>query len=175
MRGSEGRGNFPTIGVRIILTIPQDVIERVVGICILGIAVYVAFKKELGVALKSVESPLRRLLIYPFALGMGIYESVFGAGNGILFALSSWFSRGYDFVTALGYYFVVSSLLLAATAIVLIAKGYYDIPAMCAATAGSVLGAYGGSKYARMKGNGFVKIMYVVVGWLLGLKLVMGI
>lgn len=163
------------VGVRIILSVPQEIIERVVGICILGIVAYVALKKELGMIVREVRAPVRRFLMYPCALVMGVYESVFGAGNGILFALSSWFTRGYDFMTALGYYFAVSSLWLAFAAAMLITKGYYDIPVMITAVTGSVLGAYGGSKYARMKGNQFVKIMYVVIGGLLGLKLVLEI
>lgn len=162
-------------GVRIILAVPQEIIERVVGACILGMVGYVYFKKELGIAMKTRHSPLRQFLMYPLALGMGVYESVFGAGNGILFALSSLYTRGYDFMTALGYYFAVSSLWLALAAVMLIMKGYYDIPVMITAVAGSVIGAYSGSKYARVRGNQFVKIMYVVVGGLLGLKLLTGI
>jgi len=39
---------------------------------------------------------------------------------------------------------------------------------------GSVPGAYIGSKYARYKGNGFIKIVFLVIGGFLGLKLTLG-
>ena len=54
-------------------------------------------------------------------------------------------------------------------------KGYFDLAIMAPAVVGSVAGAYIGSKYARDKGNRFIKLLFVVVGGILGLKLLLGL
>jgi len=45
-------------------------------------------------------------------------------------------------------------------------KGYFDLAIMAPAVVGSVAGAYIGSK--------FIKLLFVVVGGILGLKLLLG-
>ena len=60
-------------------------------------------------------------------------------------------------------------------AALLISKGYYDVSVMIPAVIGSTIGGYIGSKFARYKGNHFIKIMYVIFGGILGLKLVFGL
>jgi uncharacterized protein len=67
------------------------------------------------------------------------------------------------------------SLWVVFAAFLLIEKGYYDLYLTVPAVIGSTIGGYVGSKYAKYKGNKFVKLMFMIVGGILGVKLVLGI
>jgi uncharacterized membrane protein YfcA len=40
---------------------------------------------------------------------------------------------------------------------------------------GSLVGGWVGSKYGRYKGNRFIKIMFAIIGTILGIKLLFGL
>jgi hypothetical protein len=162
------------VGVLVVLALPKRTLEIIIGGLILLLVLYTYFKKDMGLSSTHTYSSLRQMLAYPGALLLGFYESIFGAGNGILFAILSFFTKGFDFVNALGYYFAAAFLWCVFAAALLIQKGYYDWPIMAASVAGSVLGAYIGSKFGKYKSNKFIKTVFIVVGGLLGLKLLLG-
>lgn len=163
------------LGVLVVLALPKRTLELIVGVLILLLVAYTYFKKDLGLTSGKTYSVFRQALAYPGALLMGFYESIFGAGNGMLFAIIGFFTRGFDFVYALGYYFASAFLWCVFAAALLIQKGYLDIPVMAASVVGSVAGAYLGSKLGKYKGNAFIKLVFLVVGSVLGLKLVFGL
>jgi len=163
------------LGVLFITSLNQRVIEVGVGIIILFLVTYTYFKKDLGLTEHKVYSRARKAMIYPFALIMGFYEAVFGSGNGIFFTMLVFYTKGFDFIDGIGHYYVISFSWVLFSAILLITKGYYNIPMMIFATLGSVLGGFLGSRYAKNKGNKFIKIMFVTIGSILGLKLLLGL
>jgi len=55
------------------------------------------------------------------------------------------------------------------------AHGYADAALMVPATIGSCSGGYLGSRIASLRGAGFVRDLFVVVGSALGLKLLFGL
>jgi uncharacterized membrane protein YfcA len=79
-----------------------------VGFLIIFLVIYTYLQKGLGLREKEKRyGPVRKLLVYPLAIALGFYESIFGSGNGILLAIITFFTRGYDFIDALGYYFAI--------------------------------------------------------------------
>lgn len=163
------------LGVLVVLHTDQRIMELVIGLLILMLVTYTYFKKEIGLSGRTSQSKLRRGLVYVFALVLGFYESIFGSGNGIMFSILTFHTRGFDFVDALGYYFSVAFPWVVFAGILLIYKGYFSLPIILPTVIGSVLGGYIGSKFARYKGNKFIKIMFVTVGGILGIKLVLGL
>lgn len=163
------------LGVNAAININQKYLEKAIGLLIIFLVIYTYFNKGLG--MKEVKKyPLwKKLLSYPFAILMGFYESIFGAGNGILMTIVTFFTRGFDFVDALGYYFAIAFLWVLFAAILFINKGYYNLELTVPAVIGSVLGGFMGSKYAKYKGNKFIKLMFMIVGGILGIKLIIGI
>lgn len=161
-------------GLFIILNINQDLLKRIVGGFILFLVLYIYFKKNIGIEEQEVHSKFKRFIGYFFALPMGFYESLLGSGNGIAFAAVSFYSKGFDFIKALGYYFAIAFLWVSFAAVFLIQKGYFSWTLVVPAVFGSFVGAYVGSKFAKFKGNKFVKLLFVFVGILLGLKLIIG-
>ena len=162
-----------SFGVKLITSVNERILRTVAGIMILLVVSLVYFKKELGLEENKSSSKLKERLIYLFSVPMGFYESAFGSGNGAAFSFISLHMKGLDFMKALGYYYAISFPWTVFAAIGLISKGYFDASYMVPAVAGSLIGGYAGSKYGRRKGNAFIKTVFVVVGGLLGLKLLL--
>ncbi len=163
------------IGVLVVLKVNSKILETFIGGLILLLVAYTYFKKDVGLTETKAYSATRQMLAYPFALLLGFYESIFGSGNGIAFAIVTFYTKGFDFVDALGYYFSLAFFWVIFAAILLMTKGYYSLEVMLPAVVGSVIGGWIGSKYAKYKGNRFIKLMFVAVGGFLGLKLLLGI
>ena len=161
-------------GVSLVVLANPRVMQIIIGILILVLVTYTFFKKDIGITDGKIFSKLRQRFSYVFALILGFYEGIFGAGNGIMFAIVTLKTKGFDFIDALGYYFAVAFSWVFFAAVILISKGYFSWSIMIPTVIGSVIGGYVGSRYAKYKGNKFIKIMFVVVGGILGIKLLVG-
>ncbi len=126
------------LGVLLIIDINQRILEICVGIVILFLVVYTYFRKGLGLTEHKVYSRARQAIAYPFALLLGFYETVFGSGNGILFTMLTFYTKGFDFIDGLGHYYVVSFSWALFAAILIINRCYYDSRVMILAAAGLV-------------------------------------
>ena len=80
----------------------------------------------------------------------------------------------FDFIDALGYYFAIAFSWVVFAAVFLIVQGYFSWAVVIPIVLGSLVGGYIGSKYAKYKGNQFIKIVFVIFGTVLGLKLLAG-
>jgi len=163
------------LGTLVVLAINQRVAGVIIGLLILSLVAYVLFNKNVGLAKTKVYSKLRQRVAYVFALVLGFYESFFGSGNGILFSIVTFQTRGFDFIDALGYYYSVAFLWEILAVIVFVSKGYFSWTVMVPVVVGSLIGGYVGSRYGRYKGNKFIKIMFAVIGTVLGIKLLFGL
>jgi len=162
-------------GVAVIMQTNQRLLQIIIGILILLLVAYTYFKKDVGLDEKKVYSKLRRSIAYVFALILGFYESFFGSGNGIMFSIVTLKTRGFDFVDALGYYFSIAFPWCVFAAGLLIYKGNFSWAIMTPIVLGSLIGGQIGSRYAKYKGNKFIKLMFVIIGSILGIKLLVGI
>jgi len=162
------------LGVIFVIETNQRILELLVGIIILFLVIYVTFKKDLGLMEKKVSKRMK-ILSYIFAPFLGFYESFFGSANGIAFAIVNIKTRGFDFKDSLGYYFLVAFPWEIVAVAIFIQKGIFDIGLAIPSILGSFVGGYIGSKYASSKGNKFIKICFVTIGSVLGLKLLLGL
>ncbi|MFP4490964.1 MAG: sulfite exporter TauE/SafE family protein [Spirochaetaceae bacterium] len=160
------------IGVQLVVLIDTEILKPVIGLFIVTLVLYMHTHREIGLTSSARGTTAHRVLFYPFALVMGLYESILGSGNGIIFTSVTCKTRGYDFITALGYYFGIAFFWGSFTALLYAHKGYFDLKVMAAAVLGSVIGGFSGSKIARYKGNSFTKKVFIVVGLLLGIRLI---
>ncbi|MFZ2149550.1 MAG: sulfite exporter TauE/SafE family protein [Minisyncoccia bacterium] len=162
-------------GVQFVVSVNGRLLEFIIGALILILVTYTFFRKDIGLSEQKIYSKFRQSLAYVFALILGFYESIFGAGNGIMFAMTTFYTRGFDFMDALGYYFSVAFPWVVFAAFLLIRKGFFDIHVAIPIVIGSLIGGYVGSKYAKYKGNKFIKMMFIIIGSILGLKLLFGL
>ena len=158
-------------GIQFIIGINPKTMSKIIGILILLLVAYTLLKNDFGLVEGKIYSRVQKASAYGAALILGFYESIFGSGNGILFSIVALNTHGFDFTDALGYYFSVSFFWTLFAAILLIQKGYFDISVLLPVLAGSLIGGYVGSRYAKYKGNKFIKMMFVFVGTLLAAKL----
>lgn len=161
-------------GALVITSVDQRLLTTIVGAIILFLIAFMNYQKNLGLK-EQTRSKKKEALAYVFSFPMGFYEGFFGSGNGIFFTLVTAYTKGFDFIDALGYYYAVAFPWVVVGALVLISKGYFDLSLMVPAVLGSLVGGYIGSKYARLKGNRFIKIAFTVVGIILGLKLLLNL
>ncbi len=162
-------------GVIFAIDVNQRILAIVVGIIIVFLAVYTYFRKGFGLSEHHVYSRFRQAIAWPFALVLGFYETVFGSANGIMFTSLTVHTNGFDFKDGLAHYYLISFSWALFAAILFIQRGYYDIPMMIFAATGSVAGAYLGSRHVQKKGNKFIKLLFVIIGGLLGLKMIFGL
>jgi len=161
-------------GVRTLMMVDQHILSRIIGIIILALVAFTFIHRDFGLQKHNTSTAFSRGGSYFFALILGFYEAIFGAGNGIFFSILAVKLRGFDFKNALGYYYAVCFPWIVLATILLIAQGYFSLAITIPAVAGSVLGGYLGSKFAVYKGNRFIKMVFVVIGGVLGIKLVLG-
>lgn len=163
------------LGVLLMININQRILEVFVGIIILFLVTYTYLKKDIGLTEHRVYSFARKAISYPFALLLGFYETIFGSGNGILFTMITLYTRGFDFIDGLGHYYYIAFPWALFAAVLLIQKGYYDVNIMIVSAVGSILGGFFGSRYAKNKGNKFIKTLFVLIGGILSIKLLFGL
>ncbi|MFO7729322.1 MAG: sulfite exporter TauE/SafE family protein [Spirochaetia bacterium] len=162
-------------GVQFVVHIDQQVLEPIIGGFILLLVVYTYLHKDLGLHYRPAKGTMVRWFSYLAAVVMGFYESILGSGNGIVFTALSCRIRGFDFISALGHYFAVAFFWVAFSSFLYIEKGFFDLTVAISAVLGSLLGGYFGSRYARYRGNRFVKSIFIVVGLVLGIKMLTGV
>lgn len=159
-------------GTTIVRGADAQILQRVIGMIIIALVIVVAFNPALG---RTESRPLlSRRLAGVLAFPIGVYESFFGSGNGLFTSILLSKTRGMPLLTALGSYYVIAFFLNSFAVIVYCAAGLADSSLMVPSTAGSMLGAYIGSRIGRRKGYGLVRALFLTVGGVLGVKLVMG-
>jgi uncharacterized membrane protein YfcA len=159
------------VGVLAITKLNQRVMEVFLGVLILLIVAYISLMKEVG--LKEVHVPqYPSWVTYVFAPFLGFNESV-GSANGLIFAAITMKTRGFDFKDALGHYYLMATFWTFFALLFLLQYRIEQWSLLVAGILGSIAGNHSGSAFAAYKGNKFIKVMFGVVGTLLGLKLIL--
>jgi len=159
-------------GTVIVRSVDVHLLQRIIGWIIIGLVAVVGLNPSLGRA--ESEACLSRPVTGVLAFPLGVYESFFGSGNGLFTSILLSKARGLPLLTALGYYYVVAFTWNCFAVSVYIAAGLGDIRLMLPSTAGSMLGAYFGSRIGRRKGYRLVRTLFLALGGVLGVKLALG-
>lgn len=160
-------------GALVTVRLDPAVLKRVVGGVILLLLGVMLLRPRLG----AEPGPIRlsRPAVGVFALPLGFYEGMLGSGNSLAATLLFCWGRGYDLIGALGHYYVLAFFWCALAAASYVGHGYADPALMIPAIIGSCSGGYLGSRFASRRGSGFVRDLFLVVGLVLGLKLLLGL
>lgn len=160
-------------GTRIVRGVDPRVLQPIIGTIILSLVVLVACNPSLG---RSETSPrLSRPATGILAFPLGVYEAFFGSGNGLFTSITLSKARGMSLITALGSYYLLAFFWNGFAVAVYACAGLADASLMLPSTAGSVLGAYLGSRIGRRQGHSLVRAVFLILGGVLGFKLVLGI
>lgn len=159
-------------GTIIVRSVDVHLLQRVIGCIIIGLVAVVGLSQSLG--REESEPNLSRAMTGVLAFPLGVYESFFGSGNGLFTAILLTKSRGLSLLTSLGYYYIVAFTWNCFAVSIYIASGLGNSRLMLPSTAGSMLGAYFGSRIGRRKGYGLVRVLFLTLGGILGMKLAFG-
>jgi uncharacterized protein len=159
-------------GTVIVRRVDGHLLQRAIGLIIICLVALVWLNPSLGRSEK--EPALSRPVTGLMALPLGVYESFFGSGNGLFTSLLLSKARGLHLLTALGYYYLIAFTWNCFAVAIYASAGFGDSRLMVPSTAGSMLGAYFGSRLGRKSGYRLVRTLFLTVGGALGLKLALG-
>lgn len=164
------------LGASLILRVPDRAAELSLGILTMGLGIYSMLNPNLGQRSEATHRDTPGYLVGGLVLfGIGVLNGSLTSGTGLFVTLwlVQWF--GLDYKRAVAYTLVLVGLFWNGSgALTLGLQGTirWDwIPVLLVA---SMLGGYIGAHYSIMKGNRWIKRVYEIVTFLVGLKLLMG-
>lgn len=152
--------------------LPAEVFKPIIVVALLAVLVYTLVKPTLGIA-QDMRFRGSRLVAASGALGLGIgfYDGVLGPGTGsfLLLGMAGWL--GYSFLQAAAHTKVVNTATnLGAILLFSLAGQTVWLLGLVLGLA-NMLGGYIGARTALSRGNGFVRVMLIVVVSAMLLKL----
>jgi uncharacterized protein len=151
-------------GVFLMHKIPKSTFKIILFFIIAALTIYTIFKKQIGQTQQLTAGTRKTfILLALIAVAMGLYNGSIGPGTGTLLVFAMVRIIGFDFLHASAYSKVINAIADAGSLIGFIANKAiivkYALPMMLF----NVLGGYLGSKVAIKKGNGFIRIVFIVV------------
>ncbi len=152
------------LGAKIIGYINVNVLKPLILVILIGIAIFTFLKKDLG-ASQSKNLPFKKQLIYGSLLGIviGFYDGFFGPGTGSFFVLGFVVVLGFEFLRASAYTKIVNCMTNISALIVFINAGNYILEIAILIAVFNMTGNLIGSRLALKKGNGFIRIIFLVI------------
>lgn len=151
-------------GAKVVSYINVNTLKPIVLVILILIAIYTFVKKELG-ALQTKSLTFNKQLIYGSLIGLavGFYDGFFGPGTGSFLVLGFVVILGFEFVEASAYSKVINCVTNFSALVVFIRQGDYLIELAILMAVCNITGNYLGSHIALKKGNGFVRIVFLIV------------
>ena len=159
------------LGAQIINHIDSNLLKPAILIILIIIAIYTFIKKDLG-AIETKELPLKKQMLYGACIGLivGFYDGFFGPGTGSFFVLGFVVVLGFEFIKASAYAKIVNCVTNISALIVFIKEGHYILHLAILLAVFNIIGSFIGSHLALKKGNGFVRIIFLVIVSMMILK-----
>jgi len=152
------------VGAKTVSLINVDTLKPIVLVILILIAVYTFMKKDLG-SLPSRLLSGRRQLVFGSLIGLvvGFYDGFFGPGTGSFFVLGFVVILGFEFLRASAYAKIINCITNLSALIVFVRQGNF-LPGLALLMAVcNVLGSVTGSRMALKKGNGFIRMVFLVI------------
>ena len=159
------------LGAQIINHIDSNLLKPLILIILIVIAIYTFIKKDFG-AIETKELPLNKQMLYGSIIGLivGFYDGFFGPGTGSFFVLGFVVILGFEFVKASAYAKIINCVTNISALIVFIKEGHYILHLAILLAIFNISGSFIGSHLALRKGNGFVRIIFLVIVTIMILK-----
>ena len=159
------------LGAKLVNYLDTKTLKPLVLVILIAIAIYTFLKKDLGTQ-PSKELPLQKQKMYGALIGIvvGFYDGFFGPGTGSFFVLGFVVILGFEFVKASAYAKVVNCITNISALFVFVSHGNYILPIALLMGSFNMLGSFIGSHLALKNGNGFVRLIFLVIVTLMILK-----
>jgi uncharacterized protein len=151
-------------GAKIVGIINPATLKPIILIILIAIAIYTFIKKDLGkIAKKQLSVSLQMLLGAVIGLIIGFYDGFFGPGTGSFFVLAFVVILGFEFVQASAYAKIVNCMTNISALIVFMRQGNYILEIAVLMAIFNISGSIIGSKMALKRGNGFIRIFFLII------------
>lgn len=162
---------FSFLGARTVSYLDSEALKPLILIILIAIAIYTFIKKDLGnVATKDLSTAKK--IIFGAVIGavIGFYDGFFGPGTGSFFVLAFVVILGFDFLSASAYAKVVNCITNISALLVFVRHGNYLLEIAILMAAFNIAGNFLGTKIAFKKGNGFIRIVFLIIVMLMILR-----
>ena len=152
------------LGAKAVSFIKVETLKPIILVILILIAIYTFIKKDLG-SIQTKKLPLNKQLLFGSLIGIivGFYDGFFGPGTGSFFVLGFVVILGFEFVNASADSKIINCITNISALIVFIKNGDYILDLAILMAIFNIAGSIVGSKIALRKGNGFVRIIFLVI------------
>lgn len=152
------------IGAKAVSQIKVETLKPVILVILILIAIYTFIKKDLG-AIQTKKLSSNKQILFGSLIGIivGFYDGFFGPGTGSFFVLGFVVILGFEFVNASAYSKIINCMTNLSALIVFIKDGNYILEIAILMAVFNIIGSAIGSRIALKKGNGFVRIIFLVI------------
>lgn len=159
------------LGAKAVSFIKVETLKPIILIILILIAIYTFIKKDLG-SIQTKKLSINKQLLFGSLIGIvvGFYDGFFGPGTGSFFVLGFVVILGFEFVNASAYSKIINCMTNISALIVFIKNGDYILEIAILMSIFNIVGSVIGSKVALKKGNGFVRIIFLVIVSIMILK-----
>lgn len=151
-------------GAKIVSHINSNTLKPAILIILIAIAIYTFLNKNLG-RQENKNLSLKRQMLYGSGVGLvvGFYDGFFGPGTGSFFVLGFVVILGFEFLKASAYAKIINCITNLSALVVFIKQGNYILPLAILMAVFNIAGSFIGSSLALRKGNGFIRIIFLVI------------
>jgi uncharacterized protein len=155
---------FAFIGAKLVSSINVNILKPFIFFMLIGIAIYTFLKKDFG-AFKTKKLATTKKYIFGFILGViiGFYDGFLGPGTGSFLVLGFVSLLGFEFLEASAYAKIINCVTNISSLYVFISQGNYLLEIAIVMAISNVLGSIIGSKMAILKGNLFIRKIFLIV------------
>ena len=162
---------FSFLGARTVSYLDSEALKPLILIILIAIAIYTFIKKDLGnVATKDLSTTKKMIFGALIGAVIGFYDGFFGPGTGSFFVLAFVVILGFDFLSASAYAKVVNCITNISALLVFVNHGNYLLEIAILMAAFNIAGNFLGTKIAFKKGNGFIRIVFLIIVMLMILR-----
>lgn len=162
---------FSFFGARTVSYLDSEALKPLILIILIAIAIYTFIKKDLGnVATKDLSTTKKMIFGAVIGAVIGFYDGFFGPGTGSFFVLAFVVILGFDFLSASAYAKVVNCITNISALLVFVSHGNYLLELAILMAVFNISGNFLGTKIAFKKGNGFIRIVFLIIVMLMILR-----
>jgi len=163
------------IGSSIVISLDEQIVKKSIAVFTLIVLVVILFRKDIGMKEKKVKITTKSWIIASILLFfIGIYAGFFGGGYGAIMSYILLFIFGKTFLQSAGTRKIpgIASDIVAFAIFAI--NGFFHVTYGLTILVGSSIGAFIGSHYALKIGNGWIKRGFIVVVFIMAVKLLVG-
>lgn len=159
-----GTATMSYLGATVASYMKAEILKPIILLLMTAIAIYTFFNKSLGQH-EKVTLSIVRLQWYALLIGMaiGFYNGFVGPGTGSLLVFAFVSVIGFQFLKASAFAKIINVVADVASLVFFIWKGFVLFEIALPMMACNILGSYLGSRLALLRGNAFVRIVFLVV------------